>query len=113
MAPGLPGDGAYSIRHSLQGALEDFVRASGFSCVHLEGLIREFVGMLAAYREEDTPLYPEVFVFASQDGLTALAPSGAPRSWVCAPERGCCLTHTKARCSPRHARLGNIRGKGR
>lgn len=69
-------DGAYSIRHSLQGALEDFVRGSGFTCVYLEGLIREFVGLLAAYREEGAALFPEVFVFASQDGLTALAPSG-------------------------------------
>src|SRR5262249_13653102 len=52
----------------------DFVRDSGFTCVHLEALIRELVGRLAAYREEGSPLFPEVFVFESQDGLTALAP---------------------------------------
>jgi hypothetical protein len=31
--------------------------------------------MLASYREEDIPLFPEVFVFASPEGLKALAPS--------------------------------------
>jgi hypothetical protein len=31
--------------------------------------------MLASYREEDVPLFPEVFVFASPEGLKALAPS--------------------------------------
>ncbi|HTD23338.1 MAG TPA: hypothetical protein VK738_11830 [Terriglobales bacterium] len=66
---------AYSIRESLQGALQDFVRGSGFTCVHLEAMIREFVSFLASYREEDTPLFPEVFVFTSPDGLKALAPS--------------------------------------
>ncbi|PYX71544.1 MAG: hypothetical protein DMG72_16845 [Acidobacteria bacterium] len=65
----------YSIRESLQGALHDFVRNSGFENVHLEEMIREFVGMLASYREEDLPLFPEVFVFSSPNGLTALAPS--------------------------------------
>jgi hypothetical protein len=68
---------AYSIRESLQGALQDFVRDSGFTCVHLEGLIRELVGLLASYREEDAPLYPEVFVSSSPDTLTALAPAGS------------------------------------
>lgn len=52
------------------------MRESGFSSVHLEELIRELVGMLASYREEDAPLFPEVFVFDSLDGLTALSPSG-------------------------------------
>jgi hypothetical protein len=66
---------AYSIRHSLQGALQDFVRDSGFSDIHLEDLVRELVGLLASYREEDLPLFPEVFIFHSEDGLKALAPS--------------------------------------
>jgi hypothetical protein len=43
--------------------------------VHTEGMIREIVSLLASYREEDLPLFPEVFVFASPDGLKALAPS--------------------------------------
>jgi len=67
--------GGYSIRESLQGALHDFVRSSGFENVHLEEMIREFVGLLAAYREEDLPLFPEVYLFSSPNGLTALAPS--------------------------------------
>lgn len=66
---------AYSIRVSLHGALHDFVRRSGFENVHLEEMIRELVGLLASYREEDLPLFPEVFVFSSPNGLTALAPS--------------------------------------
>jgi hypothetical protein len=66
---------AYSIRESLQGALQDFVRESGIACVHTEGLIREIVSMLASYREEDVPLFPEVFIFASPEGPKALAPS--------------------------------------
>lgn len=67
---------AYSIRESLQGALADFVRESGITSTDLEGMIREFVGLLAAYREEGHLLFPEVFVFASVEGLKALAPSG-------------------------------------
>ena len=66
--------GTYSIRVSLQGALQDYVRNSGFECVHLEDIIREVVGLVASYREEDVPLFPEVYVFASQNGLAALAP---------------------------------------
>jgi hypothetical protein len=82
--------GAYSIRQSLQGALEDFVRDSGFTCIYLEALIREFVGLLAAYREEGAPLFPEVFVFASPDGLTALAPSDYHLRAGCAPLKTVC-----------------------
>ncbi len=55
----------YSIRESLQGKLLDFVHASGFSCVPLDGLIRDIVASLAGYREEDKPLFPEVYVFNS------------------------------------------------
>jgi len=65
---------AYSIRESLQGALQDFVRKCGFENVHLEEMIRELVGLLASYREEDLALFPEVFMFSSPNGLTALAP---------------------------------------
>ena len=43
---------AYSIRQSLQGALQDFIRTSGFTDTRLEEVVRELVGMLASYREE-------------------------------------------------------------
>jgi hypothetical protein len=43
--------------------------------VHLEAMIREIVSLLASYREEDLPLFPQVFVFSSPEGLKALAPS--------------------------------------
>jgi hypothetical protein len=65
----------YSIRESLQGVLQDYIRDCGFSCIHLEALIREMVSLLASYREEGTLLFPEVYVFSSPQGLQALAPS--------------------------------------
>ena len=55
--------------------LADYVRNSGFADIHVEELVRELVGILATYREEGSPLFPEVFVFDSAAGLTALAPS--------------------------------------
>lgn len=67
---------AYSIRESLQGALLDFVQESAFENMHLQAMVRELVGLLASYREEDLPLFPEVYVCASPNGLKALAPSG-------------------------------------
>ena len=79
---------AYSIRQSLQGALQDFIRKSGFSDTALEELVRELVGLLALYREENLPLYPEVYLFQSVEGLKALAPSSEQlpigRSELCA-----------------------------
>lgn len=66
----------YSIRESLHGALSDFARESGLEEIHLIEMIREFVWLLASYREEDSPLFPEVFVFANRRGLTTLTPGG-------------------------------------
>ncbi len=66
---------AYSIRESLQGSLLDYVRESGFENTRTEELVRELVSLLASYREEDYPLFPEVYVFASQQGLRALSPT--------------------------------------
>lgn len=68
--------GAYSIRESLQGALHDFIRGSGCQDVDLEELVREFVGLLAAYREEGASLFPQMFVFLSATGLRALVSTG-------------------------------------
>jgi len=65
---------AFSIRESLQGALQDFVRQSGFTCVSTEETVRELVCLLASYREEDVPLFPEVFVVNRLDALNSLAP---------------------------------------
>lgn len=91
---------AYSIRESLQGALTDFVRRAGFACIHLEELIREFVGLLAAYREEGVPLFPEVFVFASEEGLTALAPGGLQLNIGSLPLRGEEAEKVLKHCAP-------------
>jgi hypothetical protein len=66
---------AYSVRDSLQVALQEFLRRSGLQCERLKDIVRELVSLLAGYREEGLPLFPEVFVFGSPDGLKALAPS--------------------------------------
>lgn len=66
---------AYSIRKSLQGELQDFLQESGFvNCTPTADLIRDLTGLLAAYREEDVPLYPSVFVVMSVDDLAVIAP---------------------------------------
>jgi len=104
-APGAPqiannSPNAYSIRQSLQGALQDFVRNCGFENVHLEEIIRELVGMLASYREEDAPLFPEVFVFSSPNGLTALAPSSAQVTLGTAPLAADSASAIVKNCAP-------------
>lgn len=71
-------DGAFSIREALQGALADFIRGSGFKSVAAEEMLRELVSLLAAYREEGTLLFPEVFVVPDEATLASLAP-GVPR----------------------------------
>ncbi len=66
---------AYSIRESLQGKLQDFLVSSGFvDCTPTADLVRDLTALLAAYREEDVPLYPSVFVLSTPDHLAALAP---------------------------------------
>ncbi len=66
---------AYSIRTSLQGELQDFLRVGGFvNCTPTSDLVRDLTALLAAYREEDVPLYPSVFVLSSVDQLAELAP---------------------------------------
>ena len=66
---------AYSIRTSLQGELQDFLRDSGFfDCTSTADLVRDLTALLAAYREEDVPLYPSVFVLSSVDQLAGIAP---------------------------------------
>ncbi len=66
--------GAFSIRESLQGALLDYIRSTGFECVHTEGLIRDLVCLLASYREEDVPLFPVLYVANSLPVLASVAP---------------------------------------
>jgi hypothetical protein len=70
--------GAFSIRHSLQGALQDFVRSAGFACVRTEELVRDLVCLLSSYREEDVPLHPVVYIVDAPEVLTTIAP-GAER----------------------------------
>lgn len=65
---------AFSIRSALQGVLHDFADSSGFQCVETENLIRDIVSLLASYREEDIPLFPDVYVLKDPAGLRTLAP---------------------------------------
>ncbi len=65
---------AYSVRQSLQGALQDYVRESGFQNVRTEDIVRELVCALASYSEEGTPLFPEVYVILSHTSLATLSP---------------------------------------
>jgi len=66
---------AYSIRESLQGKLQDFLVSSGFvNCTPTANLVRDLTALLAAYREEDVPLYPSVFILSTTEHLAALAP---------------------------------------
>lgn len=62
---------ACSIRQSLQGALQDFVRQSGFNCVQTEEAVRERVCLLASYREVEVPLFPEAFLVDKSDALNS------------------------------------------
>ncbi|QEH31713.1 hypothetical protein OJF2_01780 [Aquisphaera giovannonii] len=69
---------AFSIRESLQGHLQDFVQATGFECTKTEALVRDIVCLLSAYREEDVPLFPHIYVVHGADALATIAP-GAER----------------------------------
>ena len=68
----------YSIRDSLQGSLQTFVRNSGLDSTFLEELIRDFVVLLAAYREEDVPMFPSVFVAYRREDLSSILTTGKP-----------------------------------
>lgn len=67
---------SYSIRASLQGELHDFLVHSGFKdCTSTHELVRDVTALLAAYREEDVPLYPSVFVLSTIDHVAAISPA--------------------------------------
>jgi hypothetical protein len=65
---------AFSIRNLLHGTLHDFVESSGFRCTETENVVRDLVSFLASYREEDVPLFPDVFLLARPSDLSTLAP---------------------------------------
>lgn len=68
----------YSIRESLRGGLQDYIESSGFvDCTRTSNLILDLTGLLAAYREEDTALFPAVFIFGSLNAISSLAPAAA------------------------------------
>lgn len=64
----------FSIRTPLQGELIDFVSSSGFDCAYLAGFVRDLVCLLGSYREEDVPLFPEIYVLSGTDAISSLAP---------------------------------------
>jgi hypothetical protein len=65
---------SFSIRGPLQGELVDFVKASGFDSANVTDLVRDLICLLASYREEDVPLFPEVFILPSPDAIGRLSP---------------------------------------
>lgn len=65
---------AFSVRKHLQGDLMDFLGQSGFDATPTIGLIRDLACLLSSYREEDVPLFPDVFVVGSMSVLSTLAP---------------------------------------
>jgi hypothetical protein len=52
----------------------DFLGQSGFAATPTIGLIRDLACLLSSYREEDVPLFPDVFVIGSLPVLSTLAP---------------------------------------
>jgi hypothetical protein len=68
----------YTIRESLQGRLQTFIRESGFHSVFLEDLIRDLVVLLSSYREEDVPLFPPIYVGNTRDDLAPVFTIGQP-----------------------------------
>jgi len=68
---------AFSIREALQGRLHDCAANAGFRCSHTEDLIRDFAASLTHYREEDVPLFPEVYMLSNSADLSTLAPSAS------------------------------------
>lgn len=68
----------FSIRGPLQGELFDFLKSSGFDCNHLTELARDLTCLLASYREEDVPLFPDVFILSNPEALAPLCPGTQP-----------------------------------
>lgn len=65
---------AFSIRAPLQGELMDFLNGSGIACVHTAELVRDITCLLASYREEDVPLFPDVFILPDLAKLSSVSP---------------------------------------
>lgn len=63
-----------TIRTPVLGAIHEFAREAGISCADTIEAICELSFLLAAYREEDLPLFPEVFVTVDEGVLIAIAP---------------------------------------
>lgn len=70
--------GAFSIRTALQYELHNFANISGLECPETEELIRDLVSLLASYREEGHPLFPDVYILRKPADLLTLAPGANP-----------------------------------
>jgi hypothetical protein len=64
----------FSIRGLLQGELMDFLQRSGIACAHTAELVRDITCLLASYREEDVPMFPDVFVLTDPANLASISP---------------------------------------
>jgi hypothetical protein len=63
-----------SIRAQLQGELIDFLNDSGIACIHIAEFVRDITCLLASYREEDVPMFPDVFVLTDPANLASISP---------------------------------------
>lgn len=96
----VPSRSSFSIRNLLQGELQEFVRTSGFECLATLDFVRDITCLLAAYREEDVPLFPEVFLFPSLDQITAVSPGTRRLTISRAPLKGKVAERVLKDCAP-------------
>jgi len=52
----------------------DFLQSSSIACAHTAELVRDITCLLASYREEDVPLFPDVFVLPDLAALSSISP---------------------------------------
>lgn len=90
----------FSIRNLLQGELQTFVRASGFECLLTLDFVRDLTCLLAAYREEDTALFPEVFILPSVERIQAISPGASRIPIGVAPLAGELSSKVLKDCAP-------------
>lgn len=64
---------ARSLRTAVVGLIADFANGQGITCGLTHQAMSELVFALAAYREEETPLFPEVYVTTAPTTLPALS----------------------------------------
>ncbi len=52
----------------------DFLNDSGIACARISEFVRDITCLLAIYREEDVPMFPDVFVLTDPANLASISP---------------------------------------